>query len=215
MLLQFSPGLLRGRWRTLRTWSARRTPPGTASRPLWRWGRRPPPRSEEPSPVRTFSWICVWVCFGSRRHRVPRPGTQKKTSCWMCALNTTCVCVCAPPQAASPTAYGTASTRSSSSPQLHGRWWSSQAFTPSSTAPPTGIDLSSHGRRAWFASHFKWVLCFHVRNKSNPSPPPPPHTPVGPSWSEHVHLRLLLSRSQVNHTLPAVTTGVPQEKINA
>lgn len=58
--------LLRARWKTLRTWSARRTRPGTVSRPLWRWGRPPPPRSEEPSPVRghinTFE-ICS--CSGS------------------------------------------------------------------------------------------------------------------------------------------------------
>lgn len=94
MLLQFSPGLLRGRWRTLRTWSARRTPPGTASRPLWRWGRRPPPRSEEPSPVRTFSWICVWVCFGSRRHRVPRP-SEKNVLLNVRTKHHVCVCVCA------------------------------------------------------------------------------------------------------------------------
>ena len=46
--------LLRAHWKTLPIWSARRTQPGTASRPPWRWGRRLPPRSEEPSPVRAW-----------------------------------------------------------------------------------------------------------------------------------------------------------------
>lgn len=98
------------------TWSAHHTQPGTASRHRWRWGRPPPQKSAEPSPV-----------------RAPASAFTRYPHSWlMCTPDST--------QDAFPIASETASTKNSSLPRHPGGWWNSSSpkCTLSSMAPPTG-----------------------------------------------------------------------------
>lgn len=50
-------------------WSARPTPPGTVSRRHWRWGRPPPQKSAEPSPVWRHLWLHAFPHFSLPVHQ--------------------------------------------------------------------------------------------------------------------------------------------------
>lgn len=164
-------------------------------------------------------------------------------SCWCASLLLTvclCVCVCAR-QAASQTALEIASTRSFSSLRHRGQLWINQECTLNWMAPPTGrhwmcrslTNISFFSNIVVFSLHNVAIYlvspclpacsCFKCTLQYGSRPPwliveiqlCAHHVPPPPHWSQYIHLRVSLSHSQVNQTLPAVTTGVPHEKTNA